>query len=186
VLVAVSAAVRAHEVLRFDHETPGAEQPPRAPRRVEPHHVVARAGRWYLVAWDLDRADWRTFRVDRMTPRIPNGPRFSPREVPGGDAAAFVAARFRGSAAGDGWPCAGEVLLGLPARDLLAFLPDATVEEVAPDRSRVVAGSWSWVGLAASLARFDAPIEVVGPAPLADAFAALSRRFADAARGATH
>jgi predicted DNA-binding transcriptional regulator YafY len=38
--------------------------------------------RWYLVAWDLDRADWRTFRVDRLRPRLPTGPRFAPRELP--------------------------------------------------------------------------------------------------------
>ena len=53
------------------------------PRRAEPHHLVTRGGRWYLVAWDLDRDDWRTFRVDRITPRVPTGPRFAPRELPG-------------------------------------------------------------------------------------------------------
>ena len=67
------------------------------PRRVEPHHLVTRRGRWYLVAWDLDRDDWRTFRADRIAPRTPTGPRFAPREVPGGDVGAFVAGRFRGS-----------------------------------------------------------------------------------------
>ena len=74
--------------------TPATDGPP---RRVEPHHVVHRGGRWYLLAWDLERDDWRTFRVDRLAPRTPTGPRFTPREVPGGDVAAFVAARFRGS-----------------------------------------------------------------------------------------
>ena len=64
VLVAVGAAVHAHEVLRFDYGDDGAGPP----RRVEPHHLVTWAGRWYLVAWDLDRADWRTFRVDRIRP----------------------------------------------------------------------------------------------------------------------
>ena len=50
-------------------------------RRVgcETHHLVVRGGRWYLVAWDLDRADWRTFRADRITPKVPTGPRFAPR-----------------------------------------------------------------------------------------------------------
>ena len=57
----------------------------RAPRRVEPHHLVTWGGRWYLLAWDLDREDWRTFRADRITPRIPIGPGFTPREVPGGE-----------------------------------------------------------------------------------------------------
>ena len=49
----------------------------------------ARAGTW--SAWDLSREDWRSFRVDRMTPKIPTGPRFTPRELPEGGAAAFVA-----------------------------------------------------------------------------------------------
>ncbi len=47
--------------------------------------------RWYLVAWDLEREDWRTFRVDRLTPRPPHGPRFAPRTPPADDLAAYVA-----------------------------------------------------------------------------------------------
>src|SRR5690606_37069504 len=75
VLLAVGAAVRAREVLRFDYrsprpvgEPPADDDAPAAvpPRRAEPHHLVTWVGRWYLVAWDLDRSDWRTFRVDRM------------------------------------------------------------------------------------------------------------------------
>ena len=46
--------------------------------------------RWYLVAWDLDRDDWRTFRVDRITPKPPHGPRFAPRTPPAEDLAAYV------------------------------------------------------------------------------------------------
>src|SRR5690606_16725474 len=57
VLLDVSAAVRAREVLRFDHRRADDDVPVR--RRVEPHHVVTSGGRWYLVAWDLDRDDWR-------------------------------------------------------------------------------------------------------------------------------
>ncbi len=47
-------------------------------------------GRWYLVAWDLDGEGGRTFRADRISPRIPGGPRFNPRQLPGNDIAAFV------------------------------------------------------------------------------------------------
>ena len=50
-------------------------------RTVEPHRLVHTGRRWYLVAWDTDRDDWRTFRVDRMSPRVPTGPRFTPREL---------------------------------------------------------------------------------------------------------
>ncbi|MGW0767883.1 helix-turn-helix transcriptional regulator [Streptomyces sp. NPDC002676] len=59
-------------------------------RTVEPHRLVCTERRWYLVAWDVDRADWRTFRVDRITPRPPHGPHFTPREAPAEDLAAYV------------------------------------------------------------------------------------------------
>ncbi|CAO0828093.1 HTH deoR-type domain-containing protein OS=Streptomyces microflavus OX=1919 GN=Smic_43760 PE=4 SV=1 [Streptomyces microflavus] len=93
-------------------QTPRHSGPP-PPRRVEPHHLVTWGRRWYLVAWDLDRDDWRTFRADRITPRTPTGPRFPPRELPGGSVAAFITARFRGIGATQGpdgvggWPCRG-------------------------------------------------------------------------------
>ncbi|MEU7326067.1 WYL domain-containing protein [Streptomyces griseoviridis] len=180
VLVTLSAAVRDREVLRFDYAAPGApdaEQPP--PRRAEPHHLVTWGGRWYLVAWDLERADWRTFRVDRITPRVPAGPRFTPRELPGASVAAFVAARFQGH---DSQICRGEVILGLPAAAVSPYAPDALVEELGPDRCRVVLSAWSWTGLAAGLGRFDTDIEVVGPPELKSACGRLARRYADAAQ----
>jgi predicted DNA-binding transcriptional regulator YafY len=151
---------------------------------VEPHHLVTWGGRWYLVAWDLDRADWRIFRADRITPRIPTGPRFTPRELPGGDVATFVAGKFQGSDGSGGWPCEGEVILDLPAAVVARYSREGVVEELGPDRCRLVLGSWSWPGLAAAIGRFDADIEVVGPAELKAAFAHLARRYADAANRA--
>jgi len=174
VLAALSAAVHAREVLRFGYAAAG------PPRRAEPHHLVTWGGRWYLVAWDLDRGDWRTFRVDRISPRIPTGPRFVPRELPGGDVAAFAAARFQGKDASGGWPCRGEVILDLPAHVVAEYARDGVVAELGPDRCRLVLGAWSWAGLAATLGRFDADIEVVGPGELKDAFARLARRYAAA------
>ena len=197
-LVAVGAAVRAREVLRFGYATaarPGgpegapavaardaAGEAPAPPRRVEPHHLVTWRGRWYLVAWDLDRGAWRTFRVDRMTPRSPTGPRFPARDLPdGADVAAYVAAQF--SAAGaPAWPCRGEVLLPVDAATAVRWAGrDAVVEALAPDRCRVTTGAWSWVGLAAMLGMFDCELEVVGPPELAKAARALSGRYARAA-----
>ncbi|MFI5954039.1 helix-turn-helix transcriptional regulator [Cryptosporangium sp. NPDC051539] len=207
VLLAIGDAIRAREVLRFDHAGASASGGGVVggfvpPRRVEPYHLVTWGRRWYLVAWDLDRADWRTFRADRMTPRTPTGPRFAARDVPGGDVAAFVTRRFRGGDASDagsgrssaaargrggrengfgGWPLRGEVVLGRPAALVSTYAGDALVEAVGPDRCRVTLGGWSWTSLAASLGRFDADIEVVGPPELRRAFADLARRFAAAA-----
>ncbi|WP_052851316.1 helix-turn-helix transcriptional regulator [Streptomyces avicenniae] len=180
VLMTLSAAVQAREVLRFTYASPPSAELPA--RRAEPHHLVTWGGRWYLVAWDLDRDDWRTFRADRITPRTPTGPRFTPRALPGGDVAAFVAARFQGFDGTDGLPCRGEVILDLPADTVSRYSGDGIVEELGPERCRLILGSWSWAGLAATLGRFDADIEVVGPPALRDAFARLARRYAAAAR----
>ncbi len=186
VLMALGAAVRAHEELRFDHVPSGPPGtgggPVPATRRVQPHHLVTRGGRWYLVAWDLDRDDWRVFRADRVTPRLPTGPRFTPRDVPGKDVAAFVTGRFRGSGHSAEWPCRGEVVLRRSAASVAPHVPDATVEELGPDRCRLTLGSWSWPALAAAVGAFDCDVEVVGPPALREAFAHLARRFADAAR----
>jgi predicted DNA-binding transcriptional regulator YafY len=183
VLLTVSAAVHAHETLRFDY---GAEAGDGPPRRVEPHHVITWDGRWYLIAWDLDRADWRTFRVDRIVPRTPNGPRFAPRALPGGDVATFVTGTFRGSGDASGnWPCQGTVILDLPAATVARYTRDGLIEEIGPGRCRLTLGSWSWTSLAAGVARYDADIEVVGPDQLADAFAHLARRFARLAAAGT-
>lgn len=182
-LLTLSAAVRAHEVLRFDYGSAAGAAAPAQPRRAEPHHLVAAGGRWYLAAWDLDHDEWRLFRADRVTPRIPNGPRFAPREVPGGDVAAFVAARFKGSERVDAWPCTGTVIVGRPATEVLPFAGDGMVEPLGPDRCRLELGSWSWIALAASLGRFDAEVEVVEPRELADAFAVLAERNAATAAG---
>ena len=186
VLIAVSAASRAREVLRFDYAGPGSngETTLQPPRRVEPHHLVASQGRWYLVAWDLEQDEWRIFRADRITPRTHTGPRFVPREVPGGDVAAYVSARFKGSERDDRWPCTGKVLLDLPARAVRPFAGDGIVEDVGPGRCSLEAGSWSWVALAASLSRFDTDIEVVGPSELTEAFALLATRSAATAAAA--
>ncbi|GIG37157.1 helix-turn-helix transcriptional regulator [Cellulomonas pakistanensis] len=191
VLTALGAAVRAREVLRFGYAGAGAGGGPGSgasaadddddspTRRVEPHHLVARGGRWYLVAWDLDRADWRVFRADRIRPRAPGGARFAPREVPGGDVAAFVAARFRGAeAGGDGdWPCRGTVLLAADAGDVAPFVAEGFVDDAGDGRCRVTLGSWSWVALAAAVARFDVEMLRVEPQELAEACARLADRF---------
>ncbi|GAB2934013.1 WYL domain-containing protein [Micromonospora polyrhachis] len=182
VLAAIGTAVHAREVLRFDYAPAGTEPDAQAPpRRVEPHHLVNWYGRWYLVAWDLDRDDWRIYRVDRINPRIPTGPRFTPRQLPTADVATFVAGRFRGNGNSSAWPCVGEVILDLPATVVATYTRDGIVEEISPDRCKLVQGSWSWTALAASLGRFDTDVEVIRPRELKDAFARLARRYAGAA-----
>jgi predicted DNA-binding transcriptional regulator YafY len=172
VLEAVSAAVRERRMLRFDYGSP--ERPA---RRTEPHAIVARAGRWYLIAWDLEADDWRTFRLDRLRPRIPTGPSFTSRMLPAADAATYLAARSKGSVSEDRWPCIGEVVIELPAREVAPWIGEGTLEPLDEGSCRITVGSWSWTGVLASVARFDAPFAVVGPEALREAASVLAARF---------
>ncbi|MFE9563971.1 helix-turn-helix transcriptional regulator [Streptomyces sp. NPDC006487] len=87
VLTELAGVCRDAERLRFGYRDHGGTV---TRRTVEPHRLVCSERRWYLVAWDLDREDWRTFRVDRIEPRPPHGPRFTPRPPPAEDLAAYV------------------------------------------------------------------------------------------------
>ncbi|MFI6519066.1 helix-turn-helix transcriptional regulator [Spirillospora sp. NPDC050679] len=86
-LTVLAAACRDHERLRFRYRD---KDDGESRRQVEPHGLVSAGRRWYLVAWDVERADWRTFRVDRLAEPLATGVRDAPREPPGGDAAAYV------------------------------------------------------------------------------------------------
>jgi predicted DNA-binding transcriptional regulator YafY len=87
VLTAIAAACRDHEGLRFDYRSHEGQQ---SRRSAEPHRLVHSGRRWYLVGWDLDKQDWRTYRVDRLRLRTPNGPRFVPRDPPDENLAAYT------------------------------------------------------------------------------------------------
>lgn len=91
VLTTLAMACRGEERLRFDY-TP--REGSATARHVEPHRLVPLGRRWYLVAWDLERGDWRSFRVDRLTAPALTGARFRPREIPGGDPAAWLRSRM--------------------------------------------------------------------------------------------
>ncbi|MEO3783398.1 transcriptional regulator [Actinocorallia sp. B10E7] len=86
-LTAIAAACRDHETLRFDYRTHDARE---GVRTAEPHRLVHSGWHWYLLGWDTDRAGWRTYRVDRLALRTPNGPRFVPRDPPDPDLAAYM------------------------------------------------------------------------------------------------
>lgn len=88
-LIAVAQACRDTERLHFDYVA--ADQTP-TQRRVEPHRLVWLGRHWYVVAYDVDRGDWRSFRVDRLSAPRRTGSRFEPRQLPAPDAAAFVRA----------------------------------------------------------------------------------------------
>ncbi len=91
-LAVLALACRDHEQVRFDYRRRDGDE---ASRLVEPHQLVSTGRRWYLVGWDVRRDDWRTFRLDRLERARPAGMRCAPRDLPGGDAADFVAQSIR-------------------------------------------------------------------------------------------
>ena len=91
VLTVLAGACRDSECVRFGYR---ARDGAFGRREVEPAALVNRGRRWYLVCWDRVREDWRTFRVDRIEDPSPLAVRFRPRELPGGDPAAFVERRL--------------------------------------------------------------------------------------------
>src|SRR3954453_11045624 len=93
-LPTIGPASRDTECLRFAY----ASRDGTATRReVEPHALVTRGRRWYLVAWDRGREDWRTFRFDRLTRAAATGARFTPRTQPAKRAAAYVEQSLAGA-----------------------------------------------------------------------------------------
>ncbi|MBV9381852.1 MAG: YafY family transcriptional regulator [Streptosporangiaceae bacterium] len=176
VLAAIAGAARDHEQLRIEYR---AHDGAVSLRMVEPHRLVHARGRWYLLAWDTGRCDWRTFRADRMRLRVPNGPRFTPRELPGPDVAAYVSSRLATAM----WDYTARVTVHAPAAQIRARLPAAIQVEAAGERSCVIsAGSDSPEMLAAYLGMLGADFEVTEPPELVASVRELAARYQRATR----
>ncbi|MFI2488768.1 helix-turn-helix transcriptional regulator [Promicromonospora kroppenstedtii] len=171
VLGTVAAAIRGHERLRFGYTKPGSGE---AARHTEPQRLVSWGPLWYLLAWDLDRADWRVFRVDRMVPHGPTGARFRPRVIPAAEAVEYVVGRVTRGAATK----RAQVLVHAPAAEIAA-------KASVPVDIEVVDGATCRVGLrfddpdqiALWMAQLDVDIEVIEGRELATAFDRLATRF---------
>ncbi|MFJ9623356.1 helix-turn-helix transcriptional regulator [Streptomyces sp. NPDC101181] len=163
VLTELAAACRDTERLRFSYRTHGGDL---SRRTVEPHRLVCTEHRWYLVAWDLDRADWRTFRADRITPAPPHGPRFTPRPPPAEDLAAYVSQGVAVSA----YPARAVILLKAPlARAARQVSPSAGVlEAVDEDTCRLVTGAPDLTVLVIHVLMMGIDFEVVEPPELTE------------------
>jgi predicted DNA-binding transcriptional regulator YafY len=175
VLTTLTALCRDRERLPFlyrDHR--GTEQR----RTVEPYQVVSWGRRWYLVGWDVDRGDWRTFRVDRMQPQVPTGPRFAPRDPPWTDVAAYVAGRASSAA----WRYRARVTVHAPAEVVLAHINPAvgTVGPVDEKTCVLNTGADTLHSLAVHLGLLDLDFTVTEPPELVEHLRRLSARFARA------
>jgi len=176
VLSAIAGAIRASERLRFDY----VDHNGRETRRItEPQRLVVWGRRWYLLAWDVDRADWRTFRVDRIKPKIPTGPRFKPRPLTDEDAASYVQ-RSAGSAT---WRYRARIRIHAPLDQVRPLLPLAVdVSSDGPDRCIIQAGSDTPHQLALYIGLLDTDFEILEPSDLAEAFVRLAERYHRAAQ----
>ncbi|WP_182900935.1 YafY family protein [Microbispora sp. H10830] len=173
VLTAVSTAIRAAETLRFDYV---GHHGVRSTRTAEPHRLVSWGRRWYLVAWDVGRGDWRTFRADRMSLRTPNGPRFTHREPPDGDVAAYL----RRTIGRDIWPYRSRLTVHAPA-SRIAGRVDGVVTPIDDDTCLLELASDSLDLVALVAGMLDVDFDVESPPELARHLRKLSDRFASAA-----
>ncbi|MDP5184659.1 WYL domain-containing protein [Blastococcus sp. BMG 814] len=179
VLGAVAAAIRGHERLRFGYTKPGGSE---GARHTEPQRLVTWGPLWYLLAWDLDRDDWRVFRVDRMVPHAPTGARFQPRRLPEDDVVGYVVGRVSKAA----WKYRARVLVHAPAAKVAAKIPiPVDIEVVDESTCRVELGSDDPDGLALWMTQLDVDLEVIDGDELAVAFDRLATRFRRAAGGAS-
>lgn len=169
VLGVVAQACQDEVRLRFEYRAPVADgradvdraSAPVSVRYVEPYRLITRGRRWYMVAFDLDRTDWRTFRVDRMSDPSPTRNTFTPRPLPAADLAAYVAGRIRD-------------LRQLHEVEFVVDAPEsvvrreihgpAEVTRVSAQRTRVVMSvdDLDWAML--MIFRFDVPVTITSPA----------------------
>lgn len=154
-VAAVARACREHATLRFAYRDRGGAA---SERRVEPHRLVHVSGRWYLVAHDLDRDAWRSFRLDRVTPRVPTGPRFAPRKMPeGGWERLVVRGRMQAL-----WRYRARVVVHADAPTVAARVPVGSwsVEPRTADTSWLDAGAQTADLLAVYLGALDLDLTV--------------------------
>lgn len=177
-LVAVAAAIDRRETVRYDLAGAGSDTYSGEAATLQPHHLVCWAARWCVLGWSPAENDWRTVQLDRMRLRTPHGPRFTARPIPGDDVEAFFVAQLdRGDDPGR-WPCAGSATVEQPADLVARYAPGGTsVRPLGPTRCRATLGAWSWNGIAALLASFDASVTDAEPAELRSACRELGCRL---------
>jgi predicted DNA-binding transcriptional regulator YafY len=176
-LATIAAACRDCERLHFRYRSHDGTASRRA---VEPYRLVNLGRRWYLVAWDADREDWRTFRVDRIEPRLSTDRRFAPRKLPQRDIGAYVAAAV--SAARDRYQA--EVILQAPLAEVAKRVPPShgTLEEIDEQSCLLRTGAHWLGGLAVYVAMIGVDFEIVEPPELVGQVRVLGERFRRAAR----
>ena len=174
-LTVLAGGCRDRECVRFGYTARDGEF---GRRDVEPHSLVNRGRRWYLVCWDRGRDDWRTFRVDRISEPVGIGTRFTPRPLPAADAAEFVEQRL------SALPTRYEARLTLhaPAGTVRVLAGWGTVEPIDENTCEYRSGDDNLEWLAIRVATLGVDFELHEPPELAEALEKLAARLATGAR----
>jgi predicted DNA-binding transcriptional regulator YafY len=146
----VGAAAQRHERLAFTYR---ARDGSSSTRRADPYRQVLVRRRWYLLAWDVDRADWRTFRLDRVTDASRTGESYAPRELPAATAAEYVDERLKAARH-------RAVITFMAPVERVADLiidRDATLEPLGEGRCRYTAwvDSFEWLAMTTTILGVD-------------------------------
>ncbi|WP_437964248.1 WYL domain-containing protein [Sorangium sp. So ce260] len=175
-LAAMANACRDAEALRFDYSSYSGAA---SARSVEPYRLVHTSHRWYLLAYDLDREEWRTFRVDRIQGKPRTGGRFKPRPLPAEDVAAYVSQ----SVSTNAYRFRARVTVHAPARVVSERLSGVAgrIEPLETDRCVVHTGGGSLEALAIHLGFMGFEFEVHEPEELIGLLRSLAERLGRAA-----
>ena len=171
-LVVIAAACRDRERLRFRYTAGGVR--PTERREAEPYALVHRGRRWYLVAWDCGRRDWRTFRLDRLAQPASTGVRFTPRELPAESPAAYV----EGSFTTRRHRYEARIVVHEPAASLRTRQPWYTgrIEPLGDDRCELQTGDDDLAWLTTRVIMLGADFEVREPPELIESLRGLAAR----------
>ena len=175
-LTVIAAACRDTERIRFAYRD---REGTASRREVEPHSLVNLGRRWYLVAWDRNREDWRTFRMDRLDKPAPAGGRFEQRKLPAESAAVYVQRNLSARP----WRYEARVTLHAPAEEVRRHVPSGwgTIDPVDEHTCEYRTGDDHLGWLALRVSMFDVDFDVEEPQELREHLRLLSRRLATAA-----
>ncbi len=178
-LTAIAAACRDSECIRFNYRSRDGTE---TRRDVEPHSLVNLGRRWYLVAWDRMRDDWRTFRVDRLDRPAVTGARFAGRKLPTKDASAYVERSISDAPS----RFEARVTVHAPASEMAERLPAywGPFDPIDAHSCEYRTGDDDLEWLAVRIAMLGVDVEVHEPPELIEHLKALARRLRRAAKPA--
>jgi predicted DNA-binding transcriptional regulator YafY len=171
-LSAIAGACRDCECIRFKYQDRAGSP---SLRTVEPHRLVHTGYRWYLVAWDISRKDWRTFRIDRIDGKPKASTRFTARKPPEGDFAKFVSK----SLSQVPYPIRARITLHAPLDSLARRIPPSAgvLESIDQNSCLLRTGSYSVEGIAMHLTWLGVPFQVHEPPELIEHIRLVAARF---------